>query len=661
VDTIRRSATTAFLSLVVLLPACDTVGPERHIDVGISFCGIDERSADCPTGAAEPGEGIQLTVTVVPPPRVDIRTIIVSASGPLISVDTFFAPPGAGQTTVAVDTLYLPGVVGTLTVTAVAEGSGQRASGTATLAVRDTVPPTVVSVTTITDVMADTIQRGVWLNIPYEVTDNAALRRIVVRSTGDLAYAETHEFDAGTVLRNYQGNGRLQVPLDAPIGARVSFEVRATDVGGNTSVLESAQRRVLDTSPPLIEATLENGYPSTLLLPGDTLRGTITASDAHQLAWIGYRIGSPVLIQDSTPVTGSTLQLPLRWVVPAGLDGLHLLTVFARDSSGNVGVNQIPRQVLVIDAVRRPVRSAASQPSVIALGYDEARHHLLLLRSGDVFALDLNALSYTGHLWLPQTGAPGVDVLGGDTAVIPYGGFPPFLAFVGLAGGPLLLDTARLHAQWSVGTPTSIAIAANRKVFVSTQIGADAGLIEYDLLAGAGQLRADAGEPGGGFGTGQLVRSGDRSRVLLLWARGDGWRAQLYDPAPDAFSAPVAVDLQLSAPAPAGSADAAGTRFLFGGLLLGPDLQRLATFAMPSLPGYPDSPVISTLAPDGEHAYFSVRAPAGSEGMLVRLRLADGAILERILLPAFAQRLLALPDGATVIAEGSLVMVVTVE
>ena len=40
------------------------------------------------------------------------------------------------------------------------------------------------------------------------------------------------------------------------------------------------------------KATLNTGIFEPLI-PGDTLRGTIDASDNHKLDWVGYRVGAP--------------------------------------------------------------------------------------------------------------------------------------------------------------------------------------------------------------------------------------------------------------------------------------------------------------------------------------------------------------------------------
>jgi hypothetical protein len=90
-------------------------------------------------------------------------------------------------------------------------------------------------------------------------------------------------------------------------------------------------------------------------------------------------------------------------------------------------------------------------------------------------------------------------------------------------------------------------------------------------------------------------------------------------------------------------------------VLLGLSLATLRVFDMPSYPGYPESDVVSALASDGEHAYFMVRVE--QVGAIVQVRTSDGAVVERILVPAFATRLAVLPGGNRLVAQGSSLIV----
>jgi hypothetical protein len=651
---IRAGAAVLGLALFSGGGCGDSVAPGAGtIDVTVGVCILgDGGSKLCPVGSVGPGQTIELTVTSVPSGDVDIRTLEIRVSGILSQVSHFSTSPGRGVAAVARDTLWVPLEVGTLSVEAIAKGSrGEAGTGHVTLAVSDTEPPVVESVRVVTDVMYDSIQPGVLLLIEAAVTDNAGLTRIVVRSVGDLAFSETVDVQGSRI----EHVSRMMVPLTTPLGAAVAFEVVATDVAGLTGTGVSETRRVVDITPPAVSATLETSHPSTVLLPGDMLLGRISASDAHRLAWIGYRIGDPVITQDSVAVNTGVAELELAVHVAREWEGVQRFTAFARDSSGNVGWDVIHRQIYVYDAVRRPVRVAAVPYSVMGITFDPARDRLLLLRNQEVLPLRLGPMEYDPVMSLPDDAGANLVVMSDAVAVVPVAPYARRLAVIDLAAGTV--DTLRLHPDWQVGHARSAAAAPGDRLFVTTLTGTLSGvLLEYDFATAVAQPRPDVGVDGA-FLSSRLVSSGPGARLLLAWTDGTQWLGQVLDHSGGTFHAPVPLPVTGS-DLPAASSDQLGNRFLLGGVLLGPSLATLRVFDMPSYPGYPESDVVSALGPDGEHAYFMVRLEQQSAGAIVKVRTSDGAMVERILLPDFAARLAVLPGGNRLVALGSSLMVV---
>jgi hypothetical protein len=651
---IRAGAAVLGLALFSGGGCGDSVAPGAGtIDVTVGVCILgDGGSQLCPVGSVGPGQTIELTVTSVPSGDVDIRTLEIRVSGILSQVSHFSTSPGRGVAAVARDTLWVPLEVGTLSVEAIAKGSrGEAGTGHVTLAVSDTEPPVVESVRVVTDVMYDSIQPGVLLLIEAAVTDNAGLTRIVVRSVGDLAFSETVDVQGSRI----EHVSRMMVPLTTPLGAAVAFEVVATDVAGLTGTGVSETRRVVDITPPAVSATLETSHPSTVLLPGDMLLGRISASDAHRLAWIGYRIGDPVITQDSVAVNTGVAELELAVHVAREWEGVQRFTAFARDSSGNVGWDVIHRQIYVYDAVRRPVRVAAVPYSVMGITFDPARDRLLLLRNQEVLPLRLGPMEYDPVMSLPDDAGANLVVMSDAVAVVPVAPYARRLAVIDLAAGTV--DTLRLHPDWQVGHARSAAAAPGDRLFVTTLTGTLSGvLLEYDFATAVAQPRPDVGVDGA-FLSSRLVSSGPGARLLLAWTDGTQWLGQVLDHSGGTFHAPVPLPVTGS-DLPAASSDQLGNRFLLGGVLLGPSLATLRVFDMPSYPGYPESDVVSALGPDGEHAYFMVRLEQQSAGAIVKVRTSDGAMVERILLPDFAARLAVLPGGNRLVALGSSLMVV---
>jgi hypothetical protein len=630
----------------------DAVAPGAGtIDVAVEVCILgDGGSRLCPVGSAGPGQTIELTVTSVPSADVDIRTLEIHVSGILSQVSHFSTQPGRGLAAVARDTLWVPLEVGTLAVEAIAKGSrGETGTGHVTLAVSDTEPPVVESVRVVTDVMNDSIQPGVLLLIEAVVTDNAGLTRIVVRSVGDLAFSDTVHVQGS----RFEHVSRMAVPLTTPLGATVAFEVVATDVAGLTGAAVSETRRVVDITPPAVIAALENSHPPIVLLPGDTLLGRISASDAHRLAWIGYRIGDPVIAQDSVAVHTGEAELELAVHVARDWEGVQRFTAFARDSSGNVGSDVIYREIYVYDGVRRPIRVVDVPSSVIDVAFDAARDRLLLLRNQEVFPLRLGPMEYDPVMSLPDDAGPNLVVMSDAVAVVPVAPYARRLAVLDLAAGTV--DTLPLHPDWQVGHARSAAAAPGDRLFVTTFTGTLSGmLLEYDFATATAQPRPDVGVDGAFLSSG-LVSSGPGARVLLAWTDGTQWLGQVLDHSGDTFHPPA--PLPITGPVlPTASSDQLGNHFLLGGVLLGPSLATLRVVNMPSSPGYPGSDVISALAPDGEHAYFMVWV--AQVAAIVKVRMSDGAVVERILVPEFASRLAVLPGGNRLVALGLSLMVV---
>lgn len=117
---------TAGVRLAVLLAIAgchsEATGP-RDISVTLAACGLGSTPATktCPATSLLPLQFVEVTAVATPTGSFSIDRIVVRAQGVITAADTFVAQsPGPG---VAVDTFFIPAVVGTVTFSATASGA----------------------------------------------------------------------------------------------------------------------------------------------------------------------------------------------------------------------------------------------------------------------------------------------------------------------------------------------------------------------------------------------------------------------------------------------------------------------------------------------------------------------------------------------------------
>jgi hypothetical protein len=195
--------------------------------------------------------------------------------------------------------------------------------------------------------------------------------------------------------------------------------------------------------------------------------------------------------------------------------------------------------------------------------------------------------------------------------------------------------------QYGTGSdqgPNWVRLAANRKAMMTITFagsGYGGSVAEYDLTTGQQKARGDVGYVTEAV---PMARSGDGSKIVMLIDDSccpEGGR--VYDAATDSWTAELGT---VSRFFPSVAADWAGSRFLIAGTLFN---ERLATVPFAPPGAYAGGP--SALGPSQFGVFTS------GNGFLV-VRLSDGALLDTISLSFQPSRLLALPDGGTVVAVG---------
>jgi len=223
------------------------------------------------------------------------------------------------------------------------------------------------------------------------------------------------------------------------------------------AVGESVQASVTikDTKAPVIDSAGITGGPSlphynALALTGALLLGAgvtdtlqIWASDNHALTWVGYSIGAPLNIQDSTAVVvASTAQASFPVAIPESLAGSGApVALFARDADGNRQDDTISA-ASIISFNQYAVRMAPIQDTIVDLAIDTARGVVYLAQpdSGRIAVLSLATMTYLTPISL--TGRPmSFDITrSGDSLVVAVDSATS-LAVVRLTGTPQVIGT----------------------------------------------------------------------------------------------------------------------------------------------------------------------------------------------------------------------------
>ncbi len=644
----RAGVREVLLSVLLVLAAChgDATGP-RDISVTLTACvlGTTPAAKTCPATNLLPLQLVEVTAVATPSGAFPIDRIVVTAHGVITVSDTFVAQSPQPGTGVAVDTFFIPPALGTVTFNATASaGSVSAASQPVVVTIADTVPPVMTGVVLTPH---DSLEPGDSIYVDITATDNAAVEGVVLRGVGVFAGVVDTLLQFTPSLSWRVG---FRVPQAAAYGTTVSFQAHAFDLADLTSPVSTSPTLTLgDFTRPVISGANANGPPSEPLVPGDTLRGVMDAVDNHKLVWIGYRLGQPVVVQDSFAVTGSAGQYAFSGIVAQSWVGNGVLTLFTRDSSGNQGTFNLAFRVL--DAVRKPIRNSGSQAGIQDLRYDAKRNTLYFMNTFTISVLPVSTMIFAAPIFLPTEArgghmdlTPSSDSIVFANQVVMDSVFV-VLTVVDLTQASPTVDTATHLARDQTNTwPAETGVVSTNRVFVPILSMTGFGEIrQFDLTAKTDTRRNDAGESGNFPTFVTFLPNQDRTRMAIFWNS----VGQIYSSSADAFSTVVTLPSgNLGGP---GSADSAGAHYLLGGTLLDGNLSLVRTFNYPSNPAFPNTVVLSAIAPDGTIAYFSQAVDGTDRALILKVRLSDNTVLQRILVPTILRSLLVLPDGNTLI------------
>jgi hypothetical protein len=654
----RRTVRLVVLAntLVLASAGCDSdPATPPTLSVEVTVCRLATSGSTggaCDVTSILPLGGLEVRVTVRPAGAAAVDRIEVEATGAVEYASTFIAARPSREMTVVTDTIWIPPVVGTARIDARASGPNVQATAVpVTIAIADDTPPSLEA--TVADPWREP---GDTVTIIVVASDNAAIAYLAATSVTGPSMTDTLFVGAPT----FSGEFRLPVPDTAPFGSVLQLEVAAVDFGGNRTAVSPEPVTVVDLTAPVVEGSVFTGSRSEPLVPGDTLRARISATDRHSVRWLGYRIGSPVLAQDSFPVSGVEAVRDLAAVALPGWVGIHPLVLFARDSTGNLGEHSVGGQpyhfeLRVVDAVRRTTRSAAGRGAIQAIAYDAPRDRLLLLHSIDISVLALATLEHGTPIELPGTEGTRASGMAlspdGDRLVVSLGPYRRQLGVVELGAATLSVDTVPLTYPSEQGWPNRLAVTSRNTALVGLFSGfGTAWLVEVDLVDGAQQRRQDAGHGGDISSHTALVPAGDGSSVALIWGPQGGEVGQLYDTATDAFGMTVELGTRVAVENDA-TRSVTGHLLLAEGRLFDGALFPVTTFAYPSSPDFPESAVVSALAPAGDFAYFAQVLSETDFVVVRKVRLTDNALIESILIPDRVRALRVVHKGELLVVD----------
>ncbi len=602
----------------------ETAGPGAAITVTLSV----------QPPLAEPSDTVQVTATAVPSGGVSIELIRLVASGLITASDEVSVSGSGSRSYTRAYVLPFQPASGTVNFVATAEGGGTTGSAQTSLPVADAVKPVVSSLSA----NPAALQPGEWLTVTYTATDNVGLAYTVVRVSGAFVAADSldHGF-AATITRSVQ----FRVPPATPMGDTVRVRVVAADPALQRDSAAAAPVSVTDLSPPLVGGSATGPEAALTLVAGDTLQLTVNATDNHRLAWIGYRLGPPASVQDSVAVAAATGSHTWMRVVQAGWLGDWTVSAFARDSLGNPAQTSLGGAT-VVSGIRRPTRSAPLGGAVGDVAYSAARDALYLSQPflDRVAVLSLGSFTFGTPIALfsrPQ----GLDLsVGGDSLVVALRN-SPYLAVVDLSSGQV--DTVRLGIDNFLNRgPDNVRVMGNDKAIVTITFdgsGYGGQVWEYDLSAGTQRQRTDAGISGQVTELVRLARAEDRSRLLILIDDSCcPLEGNVYLTASDTVSVRRGTVNRFF---PRVSATATGALFLIGESLFDANLNLMRTLAPADYVAGP-----TAISPDGFSVYMAI------DFAFLKLRAADGVIVERVRLPANLDQMTVLQSGAWLIGIG---------
>lgn len=470
------------------------------------------------------------------------------------------------------------------------------------------------------------------LEVRYEAQGDQGIWSSGVQVTGAFT-ARVPSRNAVTVFGPGVTYGSVQVlvPENAAVGQPIQIQAYAYDPFLRTGMASPpGPVQVVSNVPPRLRYAYFKTAPrlnegSRLVgrfAEGDTLQLFAASSDSRNAGWLVYTLsGGGVNVRDSLPVPQSGGHIDARIPVRQGWAGASRFSVQVVNDQRmySAELASPPDSFGVVPERTVPTRSVTFATPAGDVVHDAARGllYVALPNTRTVQVVSLATMA-TSPLSLPGTGLGPVSLdltRGGDTLIAAVPGdtavaiidlarpsAPPVKVEVTAAGAPIFVHRVRVAADGRVlvsGTP-----AGSWQVVV----------VEMNSSGGGQRERGDTQ----GVGVSMLVgRSADRGR--LFFEHTDHRCIAAFESATNRFGSCFAVERYGSF-----SSTPSGSRFASGY-----DVFDAAAGRVRVLPLVTGTALNYTtgLSPDGSYLYV------GAVGGLAKLRVSDGAYVERIALP----------------------------
>lgn len=451
----------------------------------------------------------------------------------------------------------------------------------------------------------------------------------------------------------------IMLPPACSLGSPVTVTGTAVDAGQQTASAALTLPGLTDHTPPTITLSVRlpdgDWTPAAsivgYLFAGDSIGIDIHARDNHRLHaayWNVQQLG----LRDSLFSMDADSGYWIRYIhIKQDLHNTIQVAVYATDSVGLVSdtVSTAPSAITVYPTLQPapiplPIPGGATDVAI-----DQKRGVLYLLQNGSdrIEVRSLASGDSLSTIPVPPYMSRFELTPGGDSLIVlPQGArtfnvvdltqTPPALTEVPLVG----LDSGLIAINVRVAS-TGLALAVAKNALYDGEQ-----LYSYDFATDTGRMRTDAPDPGVNA-SGALERSTDGTVIV---ANGLGNSFVRYDALTDAFETPQTALVPNSDP----TVDSTGANVVVAGDLYDASLQYVRTMLPAVTPGQP-----GILAPDGQ-TYFTMLAPRDTTRGIVRYRVSDGTLLDRIPLQTQIHLLRISPDGKILVAaayDGSITII----
>lgn len=412
----------------------------------------------------------------------------------------------------------------------------------------------------------------------------------------------------------------------------VSVSVFAGDTAGHRADVAVEPREV--TFPVTqISGTLDD----TVYTLGDTVRISVTATNARGLGYVGYRWYIPNFAgQDSIPVSGTSASPSLNLAIPFNAPVTQLMVrLFARHQLGWLTEFDLP-WVRTTDAIQLPLigLELPGTPNDVTYASLSDRLYFTDPTTAVVREVMLSPLSLGGTYPIPTAGVSLDLSRSEDSLLVGLKGQLAF-AMVRRSGGSAVTVPIIHPDEINLYEVRRIRVAGNGRAMVHVWSGGSGHVVEVDPSDGSQRVRI----PWYGYAT--FDRNSDRSRLLFI----DPPDGRLYVASSDTFLPPQSGVIRGCCSI---SGDAAATQWLVGFQLLTADMVPIRVLTDPSVDYGP-----SALATEGDRAYCARR-----DGF-VEFDASSGERVRAVWLPSRPDYLRALPGHRVVALSGNALYLVT--